>query len=337
LDWTEDDIERALGRLDPARDLSDDKIDIARGRAALLSAMASSSPAPPAKTARVHRRTILTSAIAVGLAATLAVIVPIFAVHPPSAAADGPPPLPFEPLNMTVAEVADQANAALQAHPSNVTEPVREASSSGWYADIYTNVGRNGLKTIRPENRHLTWSDDLSGELIVTAGTAYNSDGTAVDHQNPAPGSVVFEENFGPGEFSRPDLTAPTADHDTLTALINALANGQSTSGAADQLTGVTELMNTWTLPDSVHAAMLQVLAEDGDLRVEGTTIDRAGRPAIGLRATSHAAPWFDHIVLLSAETGRIIAVESVYTGLNDELPIPTGTVTNYTLWETTP
>lgn len=135
-------------------------------------------------------------------------------------------------------------------------------------------------------------------------------------------------------EFSTRDASVPSSDVDRLTETLDLLSNGEGTEGAADHLYGITALLNTWTVPDDVHAAMLTILANDADTEVLGTTTDRAGRPAVGLRATSHATPWFDVIALVSTETGRIIGVEEVYNGLKDELSIPTGTITSYTLWE---
>ncbi|MDQ7878538.1 hypothetical protein Q9R08_11175 [Microbacterium sp. QXD-8] len=333
--WSDEQIAAELRALDPASDLTDDRIDVARARAKIAAAAAAAAPARRSRPAR--RRTILVSTLAVASVAAIAIVVPLFGVHAPPAAADGPPPLPFEPLDATVAEVVDDAIATQHEDPSGVSAPLREASSIGWFADIYMNAGSNGLKTIRPENRHLVWSEDLSGELTVTAGTAYGPDGSPIPDSKPTAGTVMEQERFDPGEFAPRDATAPDTDPTRLTTLLNTFSNGETTTGAADHLTGVTTLLDTWTVPDDVHAAMLEVLQQDGDLTVEGTTTDRAGRPAIGLRATSQAAPWFDSIVLISTETGRIIGIEGVYTGLADQLPIPTGTVTNYTLWEAAP
>lgn len=348
MKWSDEQIGAELRAHDPAADLTDDRIDIARARARIATASRAAGGSAvrgsrskvataPAHRSSLRRRAVLVSGLAAAVVVAIAVVVPLMGVHAPSAAADGPPPLPFQSLDATVADVVDDAIATQQRNPSGVPAPLREARSNGWFADIHMNAGADGLKTIRPENRHLVWSDDLSGELTVTAGTAYGPDGSPVLDSVPAPGTVTQQQRFEAGQFVVRDAAPPGTDLAGLTALLNTLSNGETTSGAADHLTGVTTLLDMWTVPDEVHAAMLQVLESDGDLTVEGTTTDRAGRPAIGLRATSQAAPWFDSIVLVSTETGRIIGVEGVYTGLADQLPIPTGTVTNYTLWEAEP
>jgi hypothetical protein len=82
---------------------------------------------------------------------------------------------------------------------------------------------------------------------------------------------------------------------------------------------------------------LLDIIASDGDATVAGETTDRAGRAVIGIRATSHTTPWMDVIALISPTTGRVIGVETVYTGTGDEVAIPTGTVLSYTLWEESP
>ena len=328
--WTDDDIENAFGRLDPARDLTDEKIDVARGRAALAAAIAPQSV--PARRAPARRRRILAGATAFAMTAIVAIVVPLVGLDSTHANGYGPQPLPFTPLDQSVSQVVDEARANLRDDSTGVEKAVRESMSNGWFAEISGNVTDDALTAIRPQNRHLVWTEDLSGRETVTAGTPYLPDGTPVVDPVPAPGTVLFDTTYEAGGFASPYSATPAADPDALAVILAGPAGG-----AAETMNGMASLLNTWTIPNSVHAALLDVLADDSRVSVEGSTSDRAGRPAIGLRASSTLHPWFDVIVLISADTGRIVGVEEIYTGLDDQLAIPPGTITSYTLWETAP
>ena len=328
--WTDDDIENTLGRLDPAHDLTDDKINIARGRAALTAVIAAQTV--PTPTATVRRRTILAGATACAVAAIFAIGVPLVGLDAPPANGYGPQPLPFTPLAKSLSQVVTEARADLRNDSTGVDTPIRESTSNGWFAEISGNVTDDALTAVRPQNRHLVWDEDLSGRETVTAGTPYLPDGTPIVDPTPAPGTVLVDTTYDIGEFASPYGTTPAADPDSLAAPL-----AGPDGGAAETMNGMASLLNTWTIPNSVHAALLDILANHSNVTVEGSTTDRAGRAAIGLRATSTLTPWFDVIALISADTGRIIGVEEIYTGLDDQLAIPPGTTTSYTLWETEP
>ncbi|WP_374976669.1 hypothetical protein ACEYYH_02235 [Microbacterium trichothecenolyticum] len=262
----------------------------------------------------------------------IAVGVPLAGLDSTHATAYGPPPLPFTPLDESLAEVVKDAQARLEEDATGVGSADRESASNGWFAQISGNATEDALTAIEPQNRRVAWSEDLSGHETVTAGMPYLPDGTPVADPTPAPGSILWETTYEAGEFPAPFRGVPADDPTMLAPLLTGDAGGP-----ADAINGITALLNAWTVPNATHAAFLDLITGAGEMTVEGTTTDRAGRPAIGLRATSDTTPWFDVIVLMSADSGRIIGVEEIYTGFKDQLAIPPGTVTSYTIWETTP
>lgn len=277
------------------------------------------------------------------LAGSLATSIAVVAVvaltlgDTPSATADGLPPLKFTPVDASIEEIFEGAQQDLAADTSGVVDPLRFATSVGWYAQINGNAREDALKAINPVDRTTRWAEDLSGSITVTAGIPYTVDGTPVSPLAPAAGEVLWEETFEAGEITSIPPQIPPSTAAELRNSINAVAFGDATTGAADHIFGYETLLWWWTLTNAHHAALLDIIAADGDATVAGETKDRAGRAVIGIRATSHTTPWMDVIALISPTTGRVIGVETVYTGTDDEVAIPTGTVLSYTLWEENP
>jgi hypothetical protein len=277
--------------------------------------------------------------LAGSLAASIAVVavVALTLGDSPSATADGLPPLQFTPVDASIEEIIDDSQRHLAADTSGAADPLRFAASVGWYAQINGNAREDALTAINPVDRTTRWAEDLSGSITVTAGIPYTVDGTPVSPLAPEPGAVLWEETFAAGEITSIPPETPPATPAELRNSINAVAFGDATTGAADHIFGFESLLGWWTLTNAHHSALLDIIASDGDATVAGETTDRAGRAVIGIRATSHTTPWMDVIALISPTTGRVIGVETVYTGTGDEVAIPTGTVLSYTLWEESP
>lgn len=277
--------------------------------------------------AKPIRRLVPLAALAAAAAIAL-IVLPIG--NAPTATAYAPPPLPFTPVSESVAEVMDQAQERLGSDGTGVTEPLREATSTGWYADLQFG-GSSDTATIAPQITTVTWNADGSGTQRTVAGEPFPDDPAA--ERAPAPGTLLLELAHGPGQFP-PDAPAMTAPGPAeLAGIVRVFAGGPSAEGAADLTVGVTTLLNTWTLPNTHHAALLDGLIAEGDLHVAGHTVDREGREVIGLRATSRTTPTTDVIVLVSQASGRIVGIEEIYTGAQDELPALTGSTLSYTNW----
>ncbi len=332
MPWTDDELARRIRAADPAAGVPDDwraSDDLALAR--IKRRIADEKSARQARR-RAWTKRLIPAAVAASLVIVAVVVLPFG--HAPHAAADGPPPLRFSEIDSTVDEVVHDARSRLAEDGSGVTVPLREALSLGWYAG-YAPDGAEGPPVVVPEVREFRWSADGSGELRVTAGVPFVVEGTEhTPRPAPTPGTLLHEHTFEPGEFVPRDAAEPSNDSVLLRPMIAAFANGDATRGAGDQMMGIEGMLLTWTLPNAHHAAMLDIIAEDGDVEVLGETVDRTGEPAIGLHATSASSPNTDVILLISTETGRIVGIEQTYTGQGEALPVPTGTVLSYTAWE---
>ena len=76
---------------------------------------------------------------------------------------------------------------------------------------------------------------------------------------------------------------------------------------------------------------MLDILADADGVEALGTTADRLGRQAAGLRVITTDGAASD-VVLLSLDTGRIIGVERTNLVANDL--IAGGAIISYTMWD---
>lgn len=249
------------------------------------------------------------------------------------AAAAGPPPLPFAPVEESPREVVESALARLALEGDLVDTPQREARWTGWYADLQMTPGENSLTTIRPEQSQITWSPDLSGRVKVWAGEPFSSDGVPVADPSPPVGTLLSDIELTAERFSPRVTDPPAPSRESMLRAVNASADGDGTQGAADHIRGFAALLKSWTLPDSNHAKFLEILLDDHDMTVAGTTSDREGRPVIGLEAVSNGSPWIKMVVLVSLDTGRVVGAEELYIGSRNELDVPVGTVIAYTVW----
>lgn len=267
------------------------------------------------------------------LLAAIALIV-VFATTPTNtAAARTPPPLEFQPTTLTQQEV--QAMLAVQLiNASGIAEAQRQAHSVGWYLQ-YTEGEQDTSSAISPQIADLTWSADRSGRFTVTAGVPYLSvDAEYLRPEDaPAPGTVLIDETYGSGEFDVPVSTDPPGESAAeLRQRLEEYGVTESSTGF-ELIEGVSALLAVWTLTDRQHAALQELLLAQDDIRVYGTTTDRAGRPVIGVAADSETGN--RDVLLFSTETGRIAGLETIRT--TDWGEIPAGATTAYTIWGTTP
>jgi len=326
---TDDDIDDAIRRADPARSVRDDRSE-AEKTAALR--RITSTPRVPARVRVASKWPWLALPVAAAVAATLVVVQISQPVSP--AAAATPPMLTVSSISQTADEVLDDAIARLQAAPD--VEPERRAAYEGWY--LQTDVdGTSPRSVISPQRHELTWQEDLSGEVTVTAGESYTvTDGTTspvTDDTAPPAGSTLLEEQYGAGEMPVLLTTPPPADVDDLRSYL-ALATGSPANDSVGYLLGARVLLSEWTLGPQHQAALLTILRESGDLEAVGDVTDRLGRPAVALRAASPDQPNFELLALLSRDSGALIALEVVYIGGLTELGVDPPCVTEYIAWK---
>ncbi|WP_150958265.1 hypothetical protein [Microbacterium testaceum] len=320
----DDDLARALRRLDPARTPLDAPIPLAAERRARAFAQTAQRP---------RRRPVYAawgSAAAV-VVLVLAIVTGVFWMPNTPASALTPQPLVFTAVSDDASQVIAQAQRRLT-DGSDPSEPERRSLSLGWY---FSGSPDEAEATVfRREWVDVRWNEDLSGSVVTTVAEATNAAGDEVPTGEPTPGTVVGDLQFVRNQFSPLSPTAPEPTVDAMRALV------LTSTGAGDQLTagdamlGARSLLGEWTLTGPQQAALLEVVAKAPGLRVVGTAFDRVGRPVIGLAAVPSGLTTSEATLLLSADTGRIVGYESKLLADNPSLRLPAGSITDYTLWD---
>jgi len=271
--------------------------------------------------------------------AAVAVLVVVLTVvpglgHETSARAVTPAALEFSGSPSTRAEVLKMLDR-LAVDTSGQSEPERRASYSGWYVQIGHDAEGNATSTaISPQEVTFEWHADGSADVVTRAGTPYWADastGTVPASAAPAAGTLLSESVYKKGEFELPDMAPPGTTEDAL--LQTLIANGMPAQPTSmDIMVAIESLKTIWTLTAAQDRILLRLLLTRSDVAVRGTGHDRNGRPAVAITAAPHRG--FKVSLLISAETGRILGVETARTTLLDG--IPPGAVISYTSWKDT-
>lgn len=284
---------------------------------------------------RIRRSLVFTTAAAVVVIAVA--VFGIFRVDSPAAFAVTPAPLNYQDDGRKVDDIVKNAIVNLQ-NQSGPASPERRSSYVGWFAQVDMDAPSSEPVLITPEQVSLRWQEDLSAEQVVTAAKPYWADSARkapLDGEITPPGTVLSKTSFAAGEFGVPSVAIPGSDKAGMQALLVSLGLDPATGGAGDLMESIDSAMSLWTLTNEQHARLLEMLLEAGDTTVVGTATDRAGRPVVGIRAEPRAFPGTARTLLISAETGRIVGIETTRT--TAEPPFSAGDVVAYKLWEISP
>lgn len=320
---TDDDLARAMRRLDPAQTPLDAPIplDAERRLREIVG-----------RPARRRRRPALAwASAAAAVVLVLTIVTGVLWMPAPSASALTPKPLVYS----AVADDAPRVIAEAQRLLAEATAPLmpeRRSLSLGWY---FSGSPDDADATVfRREWVDLRWNENLSGSIVTTAAEATNADGDTVPADDPTPGTVVGDLRFVQNQFAPLVREAPAPTADAMKALVAASTGADERLTAGDVMLGVRALQSEWTLTASQQSALLDVLASTPGLRVLGTTNDRLGRPVVGLGAIPSTSATADISLLLSTETGRIVGYESALVEASANLNLPAGSITDYILWD---
>lgn len=317
----DDALTRLLIDANPARTPKDAELDEAaiRMRERIMKAEHRSGHRVPRRTTRV--------AWASALTATAAACVVVLGLVTPAGQAVAVTP---EPLKFTEAGSAQQVveeATALLADGSGPAAPQRSVESAIWALAV--DVDEQQMAVV-PQFSSLTWHEDLSGRLVVVAGESYWPRDVSDESAEAIPGDeVLLDLEMAPGEFGTPVVEPPGDSASDVLAMLTAY--GMPADPDASQLVdSVVTALDQWTLTDAQHAVMLEMLdAEDG-VSVLGESTDRLGRSVYALSVPA-SGDGTDETVLISAESGRIVGVESEQATADGI--IPDGAVVMYNLW----
>lgn len=245
-----------------------------------------------------------------------------------------PPGLEYESIQTGEEDFRDAiARLSTSGGPN---KPLRMSRQLGWFSQIDMSASNNDPVLIAPEIIELSWNEDLSAVMTVTAADTYWADGR--EEGEPAstgtrePGTVISESHFDANEFGVPSSSLPGDSPSDLHDLMVAMGLPTAEAGAGNLIETIDSLMGLWTLTNHQQAILLQMLVDAGDYDVLGTATDRAGRQVVGIRAEPSIFPGIARVILVSTETGRIVGSETERT--IDEAPLAAGDVIAYKLWE---
>lgn len=324
----DDRLAAAMRAIDPAR--TPERTELTPAQIAIRDRITATGSTRP-----VRRRPVLWLTTALPAAAVLVVaLIVVFTFAPVRPAAATLKPLEFTNTGQTNQEVLDMARAALEKTRTGPAEAERSSVSLGWYAHI-ANPGAPGQRiAISPEITTYRWDADQSARITVVAAKPYWSDGSAdaipSDDALPA-GTVISDTTFTAGSLGLANTAPPPTSPSEMLVWLEGMAFSEDPD-AADLVDGISAAFSLWTMTDEQHATLLDLLLSRDDVTVLGTTKDRAGREVVGIAADSSRYPGVRKLVLISAETGRIVGVESFRTTAGENLPA--GFVIEYTLWD---
>lgn len=313
-------LDRVLTEADPARTPRDAPPDAAALR--MRDRIIRDARAP-----RRSRAVAIGWASGLATAAAAAVVAVAVLVPQGEAVAEGLDPLDFTSAMSTAATV-ETAQEAL-ASGDGPAAPERLVRSASWAFDIN---GSTGETEVVPQLTVLEWEADLSGHMTSILGVPYDpADATAnMGAEVSSSGQVSVDLPIEPGQFATA-VPEPFGNSERdVAAALSAFGMPSDPTGA-ELLTAMTTMLQQWSLTDEQQSQLLSMLETTGDAQGLGSTVDRLGRPATGLRVTSDDGAASD-VVLISAGTGRIIGIER--TNLEDTDLIDAGAVVSYTLWD---
>lgn len=276
----------------------------------------------------------------IGIAASfiVAAVVVMVAMRPVPAVAATPQPLPISPTGSSVEQLREEVMTTT-ASPSSARSS-RGASWEGWFLQL--DADQPVATYIQPQRTELSWNENLSGLSRVVVGAPTTPDGTVIDPLPAgavAPGTMLYEETWDPGEMSIPFTGAPPDRPAEMRAYLDAFLQeiglrDASPPSAGEYLFAVTTLMQFWSLSDAAQRATIEVILNAVGVEVAGVTTDRAGRTGTVLAvAPTDLDPGYRTLLVIDTDYWRLLAVERITIEGLPNFDISPGSVTDYTLW----
>ncbi len=231
--------------------------------------------------------------------------------------------------------------AALEDETTDAPPSALGTEYVGWYLQL--DEDEPAPDFVQPQR---VLNEPLRGGGVRTRAVAEpprSSAGTLLSplpNEAEAPGSVLFELRWRPGEFAagfpKPPPNASAEMREYLEAYLIAHGHTASAGFAADDYAHAIEAMlRSWTLNDAAHRSAIEVLLDSPGARVEGSAEDRAGRAGIvrELEPGLHTATGFARRIVVDPLGWRILSTETPTTDGIPQHGIAAGAVTTYTLW----
>lgn len=294
-----------------------------RAESDLLRILASSAPPKRHRRALPRQRILLSVALVV-----VALAISTSVVWGPSltATAVTAPLLEVRPLPGVASSMLDHLAALRSQSPASSSRSIR-----GHTWSLSTEIGDDGevqATLTVPQIHEVLHHADGSVTVRVTAAEPFPGQSR---HGLAEAGSLISEDTYAPGTFLTYLPGPPPTDPGLVDQWLARL------SGLPDLTPGqtiheISALLLTYPASPSQEAALVSHLAQLPDITVTGEVVDRLGRQGIMFSALDQESGQFEDRIIISPETGSIIATERLYVG--SQLPhLPAPSVLSYQAW----
>lgn len=273
---------------------------------------------------RVRRLRSITGLVTASLMIVVALVLTF--VRPDAAVASTPPLLSLTPLQTAASELLETLRMSTLNGP-NTSSTIRAQTWA--LSTSLAEAGSIEYSEIEPQWSETTFAADGSVHFTLVAAEPFEGQ----EGKNlPLPGTVLAEETYTSEEWAFPAESGPPADS---TEVADYLANfsGNPSLTAGDALREIAGILSNYVLSRAQEAALLGYLQTLPGLALAGETTDRLGRAGIAFRATDREPGEFEDLLIISPESGRIIAAETIYVG-PDRAETASPAVISYTAWE---
>jgi hypothetical protein len=298
----------------------------------LLASAPQHAPRPVSRRTRRRIGTAWATAIAAALVFATVIVAGNVTNRPAPSAAFAPPLLTSVSIEGTTGEILNALGSSAGDRMADAASE-RTVLSEAWSANI--SIEDNAVLDIfvQPQEVRRTWSDDLSGRIVSRAG-AVKWGGETTDSAAAKPGTVLVDEDFGPGMYPTFFVAPPPTTVDDMRSYLAAPFGLGEQSTTGEWFKAINDLRADWPLDGAQNTAILQVIATLPDVTVAGTVTDRLGRTGVAVQTDSRADGKFRDILVFDSATGMLISSEFVYLGGLTDISLPAMTVLDYTAWK---
>ncbi|MFD5225407.1 hypothetical protein ACFWHT_07270 [Microbacterium sp. NPDC058342] len=275
-------------------------------------------------------RTWRPAALATGGAFFVMLFVVVFALasilRPAPAIAATPPLLEVTPVSAAASELLKE----METMRRTGQESGNTIRAQTWALNTtFAEDGTTEFTVVEPQWSETTFQADGSVQYRLVAAEPFPGQD---DDTLPAPGTVLVDETFPPGDWDAPVEDGPPTRADEVGAYLSAFAGDEALS-AGQTLREISTIVSNYLLTPEQEAALIGYLSGVSNIQVSGSTTDRLGRTGIMFSATDRAPGEYEDRLIISPRTGQILAAETLYSGTTrTDLQAPA--VVDYTAWE---
>lgn len=263
-----------------------------------------------------------------GLAAALVLIALIsgVALFRPTPASATPPLLTTTPIAgaahehlMALADLRRRAPAQHGAVELHAWTLVTEIDETGKISTSHTS----------PTITTTTFHADDSQTRHTVAGTPFpGQDPTGLQ----PPGTLLENSEVPPDQPTSAWLPSPLPTKGAALPEWIQATFGSDPTDTEHSTANLLSIIPTTPITPAQEASVLEYLATQPDVTLLGEVTDRLGRPGLQFRAGTTTDDNYEQLLVVSTDTGQVIAAETVYTG-QDRTDITAPAVTSYEAW----